>query len=76
MLRLSKEETGFTLARYGAAYPQILADHLDQAGYVLVAVSGPALTRAIERGDLETLPPADPEVAQRIEQWCDPSRVS
>jgi len=48
---------------------------MDQ-GYALIAISGPALERAAERGDLSSLPPAAPEQAARIEQWCSPGRVS
>ena len=54
---------------------QTIGNLMDQ-GYALVAISGPALERAAERGDLSSLPPAAPEQAARIEQWCSPGRVS
>lgn len=76
MIRLSKQDSAEVLERLRGFSGALLADTLDRAGYALVAVSGVALHTAAERGDPETLPPAAPEQAERVDAWFDPSRSS
>ena len=73
---LTRDALEEALSAAGDQYAESTATTLTAQGYALVAVSGLALHAAAERGELEQLPPAAPEQAARIEQWCSPVRVS
>jgi len=79
MIRLSEDEAADVLdlcnAGRGLDSARIAARSLMDLGYVLVAVSGPALDKA--RAEKPSyLPPADPDQIARLDQWCDPARTS
>jgi hypothetical protein len=76
MIRLTTQETADVLADHGVNFPVLLATELARTGYVLVAASGVALHIASERGDLDSLPPAAPEQAERVDAWFAPERTS
>lgn len=73
---LDQETAAEVLDLYHLSDNHTMMGALMDQGYALVAISGPALERATERGDLASLPPAAPEQAKRIERWCTPGRVS